>query len=126
LKLVVSIRPPLSLRATQPPRYELNKKRHERLWRNPTNNKFVQATGAIRGGGFVLNPRTPMHKNTLPNFSYRMARIIAFLAQIANILLQYCPHVMNFGRLSKALGHTGWGFFFACCQTNYELPITSL
>ena len=90
---------------------ELNKKRHERLWRNPTNNKSVQATGAIRGGGVVLNPRTPMRKNTLPNFSYRMARIIASLAEFTNNLIQYRPHVMDIGRLSKALAHHRLGLF---------------
>jgi hypothetical protein len=74
--------------------------------------KFVQATGAIRGGGVVSNPRTPMQRKELPDFSYRMARIIAFPAQIANILIQYRPHVMRVGRLSKALGHHRLGLFY--------------
>jgi hypothetical protein len=38
---------------------------------------FVQATGAIQGGGTELKPRTPMQRKELADFSYRMARIIA-------------------------------------------------
>jgi len=52
-----------------------------------------------------------MQRKELPDFSYRMARIITVPAQSANILIKYRPHVMNLGRLSKALGRIGWGFF---------------
>ena len=77
---------------------------------NETINS-VQATGAIRGCGVVSNPRIPMQRNVLPNFSYRMARIITFPAQITDILIQYRPHVLKFGRLAKAPARHRLGLF---------------
>ncbi len=95
------------------------------------DEKSVQAIGAIRGGGVDTNPRTPMQRKALPDFSYRMARIITFPAQITNILIQYRPHVLKFGRLSKALAHHRLGLF--CRQlpnhlliTTYQSPVSNL